>query len=563
MGMTGETNPLTSFDPETFAICLRRLHPWIANYNDLVMFLMKCNMDIKFVGSGEAAKAFVFYVTDYITKPIISIHAGLAALSHAILTTNAKFPELSSLASSGAATYTGAMTSTVNTMMGFQEISHPQVMSYLIGGGDHYTSEKFVVLWWAGVLRYVNKYFAATDVSQNSPPDLAEVVEADVSLSLGDGTISASNQLMDYVFRCETEIINEMCLYDFIGRVVKRQIVKRVSPEVGVWPGQFSDDEHPQYSSHFQVLRRGGRRFIPVLVGPKIHRSDRSEEEKELWAQAVVVLFKPWRRPADLKAPDETWLDVASHLIGELEPWMRSVIRNMNVLSECRDARREHPRPGKRDTTAVVTSELLDDLLEEDGRVIADEISPYGALEDPGDEEVGYEPVGESVVKSLVGEGSLVGLRLCVTDDGRTLAPYNAGTMEEVDEVDVPLIRSCTQAMNVLKKKRRPERSDREDGGDRKRRLLDFAPTAFVGSLAPGSEIFRNAVSSMEQRGVLEEVLIEMNIYSNPEQLRVMRIVAKHVLDGGKQLMMYVAGVGGTGKSHLIKAIVLLFQKLG
>jgi ATP-dependent DNA helicase PIF1 len=42
-----------------------------------------------------------------------------------------------------------------------------------------------------------------------------------------------------------------------------------------------------------------------------------------------------------------------------------------------------------------------------------------------------------------------------------------------------------------------------------------------------------------------------------------MRIITKHVLDGGNQLLMYIAGVGGTGKSHLIKTIVQIFSRLG
>ncbi|KAJ7766602.1 hypothetical protein B0H16DRAFT_1245248, partial [Mycena metata] len=71
-------------------------------------------------------------------------------------------------------------------------------------------------------------------------------------------------------------------------------------------------------------------------------RFDRSEAEKELWGQAIVVLFKPWRAPADLKQPNQTWLDVALIVRAGLQSWMNRVINNMNVLTECRDARREH-----------------------------------------------------------------------------------------------------------------------------------------------------------------------------------------------------------------------------
>ncbi|KAJ7860952.1 hypothetical protein B0H14DRAFT_2268730, partial [Mycena olivaceomarginata] len=63
---------------------LRRLHPRINPYNSLMMFLLRCNMDIKYVGSGEAAKALVHYVTDYVTKSALATHVGLSAVEYAI-----------------------------------------------------------------------------------------------------------------------------------------------------------------------------------------------------------------------------------------------------------------------------------------------------------------------------------------------------------------------------------------------------------------------------------------------------------------------------------------------
>ncbi|KAJ7135269.1 hypothetical protein C8R43DRAFT_829266, partial [Mycena crocata] len=94
---------------------------------------------------------------------------------------------------------------------------------------------------------------------------------------------------------------------------------------------------HPQFKTHFQFVHR--ERHIPVVLGPKIHRQDRTDEERELWARDIVVLFKPWRTPADLKDVNETWLDAVKALLPSLSDWNKRVIRNMNVLSECRDAR--------------------------------------------------------------------------------------------------------------------------------------------------------------------------------------------------------------------------------
>ncbi|KAJ7093628.1 hypothetical protein C8R43DRAFT_867196, partial [Mycena crocata] len=100
---------------------------------------------------------------------------------------------------------------------------------------------------------------------------------------------------------------------------------------------QFSNAKHPQYLTHAQRTKK--EIHVPVILGPKIHRFDRSDEERELWAQDVVVLFKPWRIPTDLKEPGETWSHAASELRRDIDPWKERVIRNMNVLAECRDAR--------------------------------------------------------------------------------------------------------------------------------------------------------------------------------------------------------------------------------
>ncbi|EGN93339.1 hypothetical protein SERLA73DRAFT_64104 [Serpula lacrymans var. lacrymans S7.3] len=84
MWINGNTRALTELDAETQSILLKRLHPCINNFNDLVLFLFRCNMDLKYIGSGEAAKALVYYVTDYITKSQLPTHVGLAAILYAI-----------------------------------------------------------------------------------------------------------------------------------------------------------------------------------------------------------------------------------------------------------------------------------------------------------------------------------------------------------------------------------------------------------------------------------------------------------------------------------------------
>ncbi|KAJ7840460.1 hypothetical protein B0H13DRAFT_1510811, partial [Mycena leptocephala] len=155
MRITGEVNPLTHLDPETESIMLRRLHPRINNFNQLVMFLLRCNMDIKYVGSGEAAKALVYYVTDYITKSALATHVGLSAVEYAIKRNNEKFEGTDKVINSAVKVKRSLFTKTVMALMSKQEMSHQQVMSYLIGGGDYYCSHTFKPLKWGEIDRFL------------------------------------------------------------------------------------------------------------------------------------------------------------------------------------------------------------------------------------------------------------------------------------------------------------------------------------------------------------------------------------------------------------------------
>ncbi|KAI0706588.1 hypothetical protein C8Q76DRAFT_630109, partial [Earliella scabrosa] len=237
MRIDGSTRPATVVDEETGSILLRRLHPRIANYNDLVMFLMKCNMDIKHIGSGEGAKTLIYYVTDYITKSSLPAHLGLAALLYAINRTDRRCAGSSEWTDSHDS---AALTTVVNSMLARQEISHAQVMSYLVGGGDHYMSHQFRVLHLAHFERYLARKNQSsrcqTSTEECSRNDSAtphntqstqhnsermDIEEENVTLTLGTGSIAALNQVQDYLYRPQSTPFDGMTLYEFVGLTEK------------------------------------------------------------------------------------------------------------------------------------------------------------------------------------------------------------------------------------------------------------------------------------------------------------------------------------------------------
>jgi hypothetical protein len=92
MRITRQTRVVMEIDGETQSILLLQLHPWINNFNDVVLVLMQSNMDIiKFIGSGPAGKALVYYISDYITKTALKVHAGIHSLQVAMNSHREKF----------------------------------------------------------------------------------------------------------------------------------------------------------------------------------------------------------------------------------------------------------------------------------------------------------------------------------------------------------------------------------------------------------------------------------------------------------------------------------------
>ncbi|KAI0715432.1 hypothetical protein C8Q76DRAFT_596062, partial [Earliella scabrosa] len=185
MRMDGITRAQTSIDPETGSVQVRRLHPWIANYNDLVIFLMKANMDLKHIGSGEGAKALIYYVTDYITKSSLPAHLGLSALLYAINRASTKYNRVTEWEPKHDV---GALTILINSMLARQEISHQQVMSYLVGGGDHYTSHRFRLLHFGSFERLISRYWTTIDGDSLIPtPGESEETSMDQNHATDDG----------------------------------------------------------------------------------------------------------------------------------------------------------------------------------------------------------------------------------------------------------------------------------------------------------------------------------------------------------------------------------------
>ncbi|KAF9642078.1 hypothetical protein BDM02DRAFT_3133344, partial [Thelephora ganbajun] len=142
----------SDFDPETAELCLCCLQGLVNNFNATMLEAIRCNMDIKFIGSGESVKAILYYITDYITKSDLKTHIAFAALELAVK----KLGEFDPDADEATMRAKRMLQKCAHAMISHQELSAQQVAAYLVGGGDHYTSHRFRNLYWMSFEASVN-----------------------------------------------------------------------------------------------------------------------------------------------------------------------------------------------------------------------------------------------------------------------------------------------------------------------------------------------------------------------------------------------------------------------
>lgn len=130
--------PISSIDSEMGDLCLQCLDGMVNNFNATIIQTMHCNMDIKFIGSGSAAKAIMYYITNYISKPELKTNVAYAALKLAIQKLGEYHPQEDELMTRAKQ----MLQKCCHAMISHQEMP-TQAALYLMDYGDRYTSHEF------------------------------------------------------------------------------------------------------------------------------------------------------------------------------------------------------------------------------------------------------------------------------------------------------------------------------------------------------------------------------------------------------------------------------------
>ena len=167
----------TTVDRESGEITLCRQDGMVNPYNRSILEVMRCNTDIKFIGSGYAAHAVLYYITDYILKTQLKTHIAYNALEIALHCLNRSDSDGDVPADVRAKRI---LMKCANAIISKQELSAQQIASYLLGNGDNYTSHQFKEFYWKCYDLYVLHCFRGNAASsERNVLDRSEHVGSD------------------------------------------------------------------------------------------------------------------------------------------------------------------------------------------------------------------------------------------------------------------------------------------------------------------------------------------------------------------------------------------------
>lgn len=577
------------FDPVSKAVTLRRENANVNNYNAWLLYAMRCNMDIQFVGaSGSAAASF--YMCEYITKSALSSYIIHTMMHEGVLRLEAD-ERGTGVRLDARERSRRLLLKCVNRVGSQMEFSGQQVMAALLGNPNHYTGHTFREVYLGSIVSWMRRQASQQHVTDDgAEPDTAAIDESAndevelVQLTPGGGTEvtqTIGTLRTDYVERGDG--LAHLSLYEYVSSVEKitrasetRRLSRHTAaPDTGGRPrGRPAEPRfefNPERRNHLQRMRT--QLIVPNVLGFIPSESANLEG----FARMMLVLLKPFETPVDLVAPGQKWAEAFAQWeqlgTGEYAANILANIRQMqagrrqqeeerarkNALgnSESDEQRPSSPRP---------PSEL--DAGGEEGEHEGDD----PALETEGDVVEGdpYADAGPSARDGLEQRYADSALQAAVECLRVARAPAHAG-----DGVGVVWLRN---------------------GEDLRARQQWFVSLRTQAEQLFNASISAPLVVSQPQQalawvwhtaGQQGPAWIAMPVVlptpvnvripflqiaaqgERPlvgEQLLAFQLIAEHVEatvfrgEQREQMIMYVGGAGGTGKSEVIKAVTRLFD---
>jgi hypothetical protein len=376
-------------------IQLRRLDTRCNNYNRAMMSVLRCNMDVKFITNGQDARATIFYITDYITKSELSAYQSVTLIKLAIdkLDSNLHSRKVYDDESAEANKARIRIFTTLNVLDANVERSAQWVVQTIMGWPLEYTSHHFCTF---NAYSFISSVHST--IQQAKGIDVAARAESATPIlpdpDADDQEVKFSNRRVDYRLRLPPGVqvsrdpTRELqpgylfCPYPSIDQTLAQMSpfeyqfrVKKITKypqkeDVDPVSGQASElrpedliyeckprecefnPDHPQYHTHVQVLLDVSNPKMPHLVPTMYGYIVPDEtEDPDKYNLCLLSIFTPYSDPLSMmeyeidgevnhyetyKAAFDGYMENISYSDPIYHKWIQNLVENMKSIKEGR-----------------------------------------------------------------------------------------------------------------------------------------------------------------------------------------------------------------------------------
>ncbi len=298
--------------------------------------------------------------------------------------------------------------------------------------------------------------------------------------------------------------------------------------------------------------------IIPNFIGGAVPRSDKGDISA--YCMTMLVLFKPWRSPFELKDSLSTWEQAfKEHTFTERQ---KQLLKNFDVRYECNDARDDHFAQMKKKEADAKKSgkslfpagfmgykdEFADDLNEFDYGSDDDEMHLY-----ENDDRM----KGDRTLRILK---DALTMKNVMQSAGWLHSPPGEHINLDVDVI-MPPARPRIEWIHLIKQQRLELTANKLANLPSITEIQKMRKVRNGASILPADYFnHRSYVSPTVNADIISSIIMSFNL--NTEQTRAFKIVVEHASNAQvSPLRMYLGGMGGTGKSQVLHAIIAFFKK--
>jgi hypothetical protein len=139
---------------------MRRSYGFLNGYSPAILTCLQCNNDLKVVIYGKDTKNIGRYLTNYQSKDPSKTYNMSALLGSALKYHHTHSPPMESLREKNRLLIYRCF----NVLNRQAELSGPQVISYLMNWGDHFTSHQFVSVYWGQVANTLKRAYPSLQI---------------------------------------------------------------------------------------------------------------------------------------------------------------------------------------------------------------------------------------------------------------------------------------------------------------------------------------------------------------------------------------------------------------